>query len=114
MRRIVEVEGTGKPCCARYHRRVSGPGITALLGELFTQPHDRRDHLIGGGARIAARPPRAWLERIEPTLAVAGQQFMHPLPRDTESVGGLAGSQLLRDNGKDNHTRFRHPPQRQR
>jgi hypothetical protein len=36
------------------------------------------------------------------------------LPRDTESGGGLAGSQLLGDDGKDDYSGFRHSKQRQR
>ena len=46
MRRIVEVEGTGRPALGQVPLQGQRAGVEAVGGQLFAQRHDRDDDLV--------------------------------------------------------------------
>jgi hypothetical protein len=63
-----------QPCSLEVPGDRERPGVQTISGQLAAQLDHPLAYLVGGRKWIGSWTARAWLERVEAALAVAGQQ----------------------------------------
>ena len=80
---MVEVDGTAEACALEVPAMVAGPASRPRAVELEPPGDDPLAQRVGRAARVAVRPPRARLDRIEAVVTVAAKQPLEVAPADT-------------------------------
>jgi hypothetical protein len=85
-----------------------GSGVESLLGELFAEPDDQLDHLVGDRGGGGLRATGAGLERGLALGFVAGLEPVDPGAVHAVAGGHLGRALVLDEQGSENETRLRH------
>ena len=109
-RQIVATDGADAALFAQVPGDGLGAGVVAGFGELFAQRDDRVLDVLADAVGVAAGAARPRLERGLALGLVAGDEGLHPAPRDAVVASDLALGPALEHHRCDHDPGHRHRP----